>query len=74
MMMLRKQIDSSRYYRNGPAGSTSRVESASAVPMESYSIEGTTLRGPVTASILPNGDIQSLRVAARSHTHIGTLP
>ena len=50
MMMLCKQIDSSRYYRNGPVGSTSRVESASAVPMESYSIEGTTLRGPVTAS------------------------
>ena len=77
-MMLRKQesqIHFSRYYRNGPVGSKSRVESASAIPMESYSIEGTTLRGVVTGTVLQNGDIESPRAAVRSHTHIvGTLP
>jgi hypothetical protein len=46
------------YYRNGPVGSKSRVNSATANPMESYSISGSTLHGPVTGTIKPNGDIE----------------
>jgi len=54
----RQTGDRVTYYRNGPVGSKSRVESASAIPMESYSIEGTTLRGVVTGTVLQNGDIE----------------
>jgi len=46
------------YYRNGPVGSKSRVNSASANPMESYHIDGDSLHGPVNATIKPNGDIE----------------
>ena len=52
--------DSNRvtYYRNGPVGSKSRVNSATANPMESYSVSGNKLIGPVTGTIKPNGDIE----------------
>jgi len=45
------------YYRNGPVGSTAKVDAATAHPMESYSIKGNNLTGPVTAKIQSNGDI-----------------
>ena len=35
------------YYRNGPVGSQSRVNSATAEAMESYEIRGDILLGPV---------------------------
>jgi len=45
------------FYRNGPVGSTNRVNSATATAGESYTVDGNTLIGPVTATVLENGDI-----------------
>merc|ERR1719160_806504 len=45
------------YFRNGPVGCTDFVDSATAKPMESYTIAGRMLHGPVTATVLANGDI-----------------
>jgi hypothetical protein len=45
------------YYRNGPVGSKSKVNSATANPMESYEIRGNQLIGPVKATVDPQGDI-----------------
>lgn len=53
------------FYRSGPVGSTGRADSASAVPMESYTVElhtmrGTELRGvgsDITAEQQDNGDL-----------------
>ena len=54
----RQQGDLVTYFRNGPVGSKMRVYSATAKPMESYSINGNKLIGPVTGTIKPNGDIE----------------
>lgn len=54
----RIQNDMVTYYRNGPVGCTSRVDAATAHPMESYSITGNKLHGPVSATICKNGDIK----------------
>lgn len=46
------------YYRNGHVGSKTYVDSNTANAMESYSIKGDKLSGPVSATIKPNGDIE----------------
>ena len=51
------------YYRNGPVGSRSRVDSASANQMETFEIRGNELHGhilfvfPLKGTVQPNGDI-----------------
>ena len=54
----RQQGNRVTYYRNGPVGSRDRVNSATANAMESYTITGNKLSGPVGATIKPNGDIE----------------
>ena len=46
------------FYRNGPVGSKTRVDSATASPMETYEIRGNELIGGVNAVITPSGDIK----------------
>lgn len=45
------------FYRNGAVGSTHRVDSVTARPMESFTICGAVLQGPVSATIHGNRDI-----------------
>uniref|UniRef100_A0A7S0JLX5 Uncharacterized protein n=1 Tax=Calcidiscus leptoporus TaxID=127549 RepID=A0A7S0JLX5_9EUKA len=54
----RQQGDHVTYYRNGPVGSKTVVDSATARPMESYKINGVHLHGPVGATVKANGDIE----------------
>jgi len=54
---VRQRGNTVTYFRNGPVGCTGFVDSATAKPMESYTIQGRTLHGPVTATVLANGDI-----------------
>lgn len=54
----RQQGNLVTYYRNGGVGTKTRVNSATAKPMESYEIRGNELHGPVSATIRPNGDIE----------------
>ena len=54
----RQQGNRVTYYRNGPVGSRDRVNSATANAMESYTITGNKLSGPVGATIKANGDIE----------------
>ena len=59
------RVDGNRitHYRSGPVGSRSRVDSASASPMETFAILGNELHGhmlsvfPLKGTVQPNGDI-----------------
>ena len=54
----RQSSDSSvTFYRNTQVGQTTQIDTSSAHAMESYRIDGTTLRGAVTATVQPSGDI-----------------
>ena len=50
----RQQGNRVTYYRNGPVGSRDKVNSATANAMESYTITGNKLSGPVGATIKAN--------------------
>ena len=45
------------FYRNTQVGQTTQIDTSSAHAMELYRIDGTTLRGAVTATVQPSGDI-----------------
>jgi len=62
------------FYRNGPVGSTNHVHSATARPMESYHFDGTTLRGPVTATVDSKGDILWAHGYISRKEGVGILP
>lgn len=63
------------FYRNGPVGSKTRVESATARPMESFAIYGAVLQGPVSGTVQSNGDVlwshgYTSRLEAASSTEV----
>lgn len=62
------------FYRDGPVGCTAHVHSAIARPMESYYIDGTTLRGPATGTVEPNGDISWSHGYISRKEDVGMLP
>jgi hypothetical protein len=45
------------FYRNGAVGQTAPIDTATAQAGESYTVEGNTLTGVVTAVVQTNGDI-----------------